>query len=148
MHIQTQFSIFLINKPGVLASVTNALAKAHVNITALALMDSGEHGALRIVCDNADTTRTVLGKAHDRWTESEVLTLELENRPGAFAAVTQELAENKINITYAYITGGQPGGRSLAVFKLQDIKKAQEVLAKLPAVHNENRGTVKTDPRH
>ena len=148
MQIQTQFSIFLINKPGVLASVTNALAKAHVNITALALMDSGEHGALRIVCDNADTTRTVLGKAHDRWTESEVLTLELENRPGAFAAVTQELAEHKVNITYAYITGGQPGGRSLAVFKLQDLKKAQEVLAKLPAVHNENKGTVKTDPRH
>ena len=46
MQIETQFSIFLINKPGVLAAVTEELAKAKINIKALALMDSGEHGAL------------------------------------------------------------------------------------------------------
>ena len=53
MHVATQFSVFLINKPGVLASVTGALASAGVNLTALALMDSGEHGALRVVCSDA-----------------------------------------------------------------------------------------------
>ena len=81
MKMQTQFSIFLINKPGVLAGVTEALAKAKVNIVAMALMDSGEHGTLSIVCDDPVKTRDVLGKAHDRWTESEVLVLDLDNRP-------------------------------------------------------------------
>ena len=128
MHINTQFSIFLINKPGVLAGVTTALAKAKINIIALALMDSGEHGALRIVCDDPEKTRKVLGKAHDRWTESEVLVLELENKPGAFAGVSERLAINHVNITYAYSTGGAPGGKTTAVFKLGDIKKAQRVL--------------------
>ncbi|MCK5271668.1 MAG: ACT domain-containing protein, partial [Sedimentisphaerales bacterium] len=44
MYVATQFSIFLINKPGILAQVLNALAKAKVNIVAMTMMDSVEHG--------------------------------------------------------------------------------------------------------
>jgi hypothetical protein len=128
MDIQTQFSIFLINKPGVLAGITTALAKAKINIIAMALMDSGEHGTLRIVCDDAERTRQVLAKAHDRWTESDVLVLELKNQPGAFAAVAERLAKEHVNITYAYCTGGAKGGRTTAAFKLADMKKARKVL--------------------
>jgi len=148
MQVQTQFSIFLINKPGVLAGVTGALAKARVNIIALALMDSGEHGTLRIVCDDAAKTREVLGKTHDRWTESEVLVLDLENRPGAFAGVSRELASQHINITYAYSTGGAPGGRTTAVFKLADLKKAQQVLQvePRPDKQEKDRRTVRRPP--
>ena len=129
MRVETQFSIFLINKPGVLAQVTGALAKARVNMMALTLMDTGEHGVLRIVTDDANTTRTVLGSAHDRWTETEVLVVEMDNRPGAFAAAAERLAEEHVNITYAYCSAGAGGGRTTAVFKILDMKKAQEVLA-------------------
>lgn len=129
MEVRSQFSVFLINKPGVLATVTGALAKARVNIIALALMDSGEHGALRIVCDDADTVRSVLGKTHDRWTEAEVLVLQLHNRPGAFADVARKLADQHVNITYAYCSSGAPGGQTTAVFRIDDMKKAMKVLA-------------------
>ena len=78
MRIDTQFSIFLINKPGVLAAVSEALADARINMLALTLMDTGEHGVLRIITDNPSATRTVLGSAHDRWTETEVLVLEMD----------------------------------------------------------------------
>src|SRR2546430_1430437 len=44
----TQFSVFLVNKPGVLAQVTGALAAAKVNLTAMTLVDSQEHGMMRI----------------------------------------------------------------------------------------------------
>jgi len=133
MEVQTQFSVYLINMPGVLAAVTGALAKAKVNINALALMDAGEHGALRIVTDDPATTRQVLHKTHDRWTECEVLVLELDNRPGAFSAVAQHLADEHVNITYACCTSGAPGGRTTAVFKVSDIKKAEKVLAETRA---------------
>jgi len=128
MQVQTQFSIFLINKPGVLAAVTGALARAKVNIVAMALMDSGEHGTLRIVCDDPDKARQVLGQTHDRWTESEVVLLELENKPGAFAAVSKKLADAHVNISYAYCTAGAFGGRTTAAFKVADIKKALKIL--------------------
>lgn len=148
MQVETQFSIFLINKPGVLASVTGALAGAKINIVALALMDSGEHGTLRIVSDDTEKTRKVLGKAHDRWTESEVLVLELENRPGAFAGVSEQLAAEHINITYAYCTGGAPSGRTTAVFKLADLKKAQRILkATQKPKRRAESATVRRSPR-
>ncbi|HAU37296.1 MAG TPA: acetolactate synthase [Phycisphaerales bacterium] len=146
MQVQTQFSIYLINKPGVLAAVTGALAKAHVNIMALALMDSGEHGTLRIVCDDPEKTRKVLGKTHDRWTETEVLTMELDNEPGSFSAVAQELADNHVNITYAYITGGARGGKSTTVFKIADVKKAQKVLQGMEKRHQKSEGNVRAAP--
>ena len=132
MQTQVQFSVFLVNKPGVLATVTTALAKAHVNLVALTLMDSMEHGVLRIVCDNPDAARRILGEAHDRWTETEVLVMELENEPGAFAHVTEELSNEHINISYAYSTGGARGGRTTAVFKVADIKKARKLLKPAP----------------
>jgi len=144
MDIQTQFSVFLINKPGVLASVTGALAKSHVNIVALALMDSGEHGALRIVCDKPDVARDVLGKTHDRWTEAEVLVLNLDNQPGTFADVAQTLADEHVNITYAYLSSGAPGGRTTAVFKIGDMAKAMKVLT--PKVQKKEAPSIRRTP--
>ena len=128
MRMEKQFSIFLINKPGVLAAVTGALAEAGINVVALALMDSGEHGALRIVCDDAEKARDVLRQEHDRWTETEVLMLELDNQPGAFARVAKRLADEQMNITYAYCTAGQRGEATTAVFKVADTDKAIDIL--------------------
>lgn len=143
MHIDTQFSIFLINKPGVLATVTSALAKARVNMVALALMDSGEHGALRIVCDSPDKAREVLGKAYDRWTETDVLVMELGNEAGSFAKVAKKLSIEHVNIVYAYCTAGAPGGKTTAVFKVTDLKKAQKVLATSKSAGKSKTPTVK-----
>lgn len=128
MRIETQFSVFLINKPGVLAAVTGALAKAKVNIIALTLADAGEHGVLRIVCDDAAKARAVLSRAHDQWTETDVLVMELENRPGAFSSVAQKLADSHVNVSYAYCTGGARGGRTTAVFKIPDLIHAKMIL--------------------
>ena len=129
MQVRVQFSIFLINKPGVLASVSGALAKKRVNLVALTVMDSMEHGVLRIVCDDPVKARAVLGKAHDQWTETEVLVIELGNEAGAFAKVAQVLADAHVNISYAYCTGGAGGGRTTAVFKVADLKKAKKLLS-------------------
>lgn len=144
MRVETQFSVFLINKPGVLATVTGALAKAKVNIVALSLSDSGEHGVLRVVSDDPETTRKVLSSAHDRWTETEVLVTELENKPGAFANAARKIAREHVNISYAYSTGGAPGGRSIAVFKVSDLEKSKRALGLGKGSHKDTRQTVKT----
>ncbi len=128
MRVETQFSIFLINTPGVLAQVTEALARAEVSIVALSLSDSGEHGVLRIVCDNAQRTREVLHTEHDRWTETEVVIAKLQDRPGAFAETAKILADAGVNITYAYCTGGFETGTTYAVFKVPDVRTVEGLL--------------------
>jgi len=148
MLVQTQFSIFLANKPGVLAAVTGAMAKAKINVMALTLMDSMEHGVLRVVTDDAEESRKVLGRTHDRWTETDVIVLELSNEPGAFAHVAQVLADAHINISYAYCTGGAPGGRTTAVFKVADLKKAQKVLEQSHPHDRKAAPNIKPPPQH
>ncbi len=147
MAVDIQFSVFLVNKPGVLAQVTTALAKAKVNLVALTLVDSSEHGVLRIVCEDADKARKILAKTHDRFTETEVIVLDLTNQPGAFAVAAQQLAEAHININYAYCTGGAAGGRTTAVFKVADLKKAIKVLKPAKPAKSDSRRTVKRSPK-
>lgn len=127
----TQFSVFLVNKPGVLAQVTRALADEKINVLAMTLVDSQEHGVLRLVAGNSPQhTRAILGSLNLPTTETEVLCLELSNRPGALADVAGVLGQNHININYAYCTGGAPGGRTTGIFKVADPVKAQRVLSK------------------
>ena len=128
VSIQPQFSIFLVNKPGVLASVTSTLAQAGVNITALAMMDSVDSGVLRFICDDADEARAVLNTTGESWTETDVVVVELSHKPGAIADIALRLAKAHISVAYAYVTGGVGDGRTSAVFKLADTKQAYEML--------------------
>lgn len=137
VRTQTQFSVFLVNKPGVLAQVTRALADAKVNIVAMTLVDSQEHGVLRLVDEDPSQTRVVLSRLNLPMTETDVLCMELPNRPGALADVAQLLGENHININYAYCTSGARGGRTTAVLKVADPKKAERILRPRKALHKE-----------
>ena len=123
-----QFSVFLVNKPGVLAQVTGALAQEKINLIALTLVDSQEHGVLRLVVENPDAARRVLNKLNLPTTETDVLLIEMANHPGAFADVATLLGKSHININYAYVTAGAPGGRTTGIFKVNDMAKAQHVL--------------------
>jgi hypothetical protein len=133
----TQFSIFLVNKPGVLAQVTRALAEEKVNVMAMTLVDSQEHGVLRIVAEDPNAARAVLQKLNLPMTETEILCLELSNRPGALADVATLLGQNHININYAYCTSGAPGGKTTGVFKVADQAKAMRILKGDTSKHRE-----------
>ena len=132
-----QFSVFLVNKPGVLAQVTNALGQAKINLMAMTLVDSQEHGVLRMVTEGVDAAREVLKKLNLPMTETEVLCVDLPNRPGALADVATLLGQEHININYAYVTSGAPGGRTTGVFKVADQPKALKVLKKSGSKHKE-----------
>jgi len=133
----TQFSVFLVNKPGVLAQVTRALADDKVNIVAMTLVDSQEHGVLRLVPADAAMARAVLAKLNLPLTETDVMCVELSNAPGALADVAQQLGMNHININYAYCTSGAPGGKTTGVFKVADHAKAEKVLKAGTKTHRE-----------
>jgi len=123
----TQFSIFLVNKPGILSQVCDELARKKINVVALTLMDSVEHGVFRMVAEDVEKTRAALKSLNLPTTETEVLTVEMPNRPGAMADLCSKLNSNHISIKYAYVTSGAAGGRTLGIFKVDNIKKALKV---------------------
>jgi hypothetical protein len=129
MKLEKQFSVFMVNKPGVLANVLSEIAESKVNILAMTMMDSMEHGVLRVVSTDAEKTRGILTKLNMTFSETDVLCLTLSNKPGALAEVAEKLARNHINITYAYCTAGAFGGKATGVVKVADMTKAMKVLA-------------------
>lgn len=124
----TQFSIFLVNKPGILSQVCDELAASKINIVALTLMDSVEHGVFRFVAEDAERARKVLKALNLPMTETQVLAADLPNRPGAMADFCSKLNSHHICIRYAYVTSGTAGGRTIGIFKVDSIKKALKVL--------------------
>lgn len=128
MYVAPQFSVFMVNKPGVLAQVLGEFASAKVNITAITMMDSAEHGVMRVVFEEPTKAREILSRLNMPYNETEVLCVNLANKAGALAVVAEKLAKGHINISYAYCTAGATGGRTTGVLKVSDVKKAMKLL--------------------
>jgi len=124
----TQFVVPLANKPGTLAKLCTVLAGAQVNIIGVFVPETkGTAQAARMMVVDVAAARAALRKAKIRFSEEEVLDVELDNRPGAFAEFAWKLAERKINITHAYATTA-PFARARVVVAVSNIKKALAAL--------------------
>lgn len=128
MEFVHEITAFLENKPGRLAKICSELAREKVNIRAMSIMEESERSVLKLVTDELETTRKVLNSLGTEFKQSEALAVEIENRPGALARVLERLAEEHINVNYAYASGGGVGGKSPAIFHTSNLKRSQQVL--------------------
>jgi hypothetical protein len=129
MEIAKQITAFLENKPGRLANICSALARKKINIQALTVMDSKEHSVLRLVTDDLDLTKVALTSIGTPFQETEVLIIEIENRPGSLARICEKLAAEHVNIDYAYCSAGSRNGKTISIFKVSSAIKASHALA-------------------
>ena len=127
----TQLAVFLANRPGALARVCEALAKAEINIHALATSDTIDHTVLRMVVSDPTKALMLLGEAGVLALETEVLIIETASEPGVLAKIAERLAEAEVNIEYAYLAGGRGVEKGLIVLRPSDVEKAQSALRDL-----------------
>jgi hypothetical protein len=127
----TQLAVFLANRPGALARVCEALAKAEINIHALATSDTVDHSVVRMVVSDPTKALMLLGEAGVLALESDVLVIETDNKPGVLAKIAERLAESEVNIEYVYLAGSPKAAKGLIVLRPSDVEKAQSVLRDL-----------------
>ena len=127
----TQLAVFLANRPGALARVCEALAKAEINIHALATSDTVDHSVVRMVVSDPTKALMLLGEAGVLALESDVLMIETDNKPGVLAKIAQRLAESEVNIEYVYLAGSPKAAKGLIIVRPSDVEKAQSVLRDL-----------------
>lgn len=119
-----QISVFLENKSGRLAELTQALAEGGLNIRALSLAETIDYGVLRLLVDKPEVARTVLTKAGFTVTETEVIAVEMPDQPGGLAGVVELVTRRGLNIEYLYAFVGQRGQNAIVIFRIDDAQAA------------------------
>ncbi|MCU0785093.1 MAG: ACT domain-containing protein [Verrucomicrobia bacterium] len=123
-----QLSVFLENKPGALSAPCRLLAKAGINIQTFALADTREFGILRLVVEETDKARRLLQRNGFAVKVTEVVVLEVPDRPGGLATILNALDGTGINLEYAYAFTRKHKGSGLLVFRFSDPDAAIKTL--------------------
>lgn len=122
-----EFKVFVTNKPGELARVTEALATHAVNIRALASEGGSSKGFLRVVTGDVATTEKALKNAGLRFELNEILDVELMDRPGELAKIARRLARQGVNVESIYILGTKNGKTQIAM-TVSNLAKARDAV--------------------
>ena len=123
-----QISIFLENKSGRLAEVTEVLARAGVNIRSLSLADTADFGILRLIVDRTDRANQVLKENGFTVAKTEVIALQVPDVPGGLAKILSVLDGAGINVEYMYAFIHRSGDDAIVIFRFDEIDKAIRVL--------------------
>lgn len=97
-----QISVFLDNIPGVLEKFTNVLMENNVNMRALTVAETADFGILRMLVDNEEKCLQVLRDHNYLVSETEVIAVEIPDKPGALHKISKVLSDEDINIEYIY----------------------------------------------
>ena len=89
--------------------------------------DSAEFALIRLLVDQTDKAIDLLSKNDYIFDMMPVMTVELENRPGALAAICNQFGEEGININYVYGSVSSPEEKCLFVFCPEDIELAAKI---------------------
>src|ERR1700687_2241160 len=93
-----QFTVRLKNEPGALARLTGRLGGHGIDIRDISAGAAGSYGCAVLSTNNDSATGDVLRKARYKFVEGDVINIGVEDRPGAFAEVTNRLAAAGINV--------------------------------------------------
>ena len=123
-----QISIFIENKSGRLAEITRILGEAGINIRALSLADTSDFGILRLIVNDCEKANTVLKEKGFTVSKTEVVAVEVPDRPGGLSAILQSLDREEINVEYMYAFVERCGGNAVIIFRFDETDKAITVL--------------------
>lgn len=123
-----QLSVFLDDKPGMLASISLLLGRHGISIYALSLAEGIGHGYVRMVVSKHEEARQILQDAGELVMEREVLVLELSNQPGSLGRAAQALSDAQVNVEYAYCAAGPQVDHGMVIIKVDDTEKGLALL--------------------
>jgi hypothetical protein len=115
-----QISLFAENKPGHIAAPMRLLAEAGVDIRALYLADTQQYGILRMIVADWQKAARLLEENGFLAKVTEVLAVEVADRPGGMAEVLGALDGAGINIEYMYAFPYVRSAGAILIFRFAD----------------------------
>ncbi len=123
-----QISIFLENKSGRLAEVTRVLGNAGINVRALSLADTSDFGILRLIVNDSAKAVEVLKQSQFTVSMTQVVAVEVPDRPGGLAHILDILQKENINVEYMYAFVERSADNAVIIFRFDEIDKAIKTL--------------------
>ena len=123
-----QISVFLENSAGRLGEVTRVLAESGINLRAMSIADTADFGILRIIVDKCSEALQALSNAGFTTRISDVVAVEIEDKPGSLANIMGLFRESQVNIEYLYASLDGKAGKAVVILKLGDHQKGLEIL--------------------
>ncbi len=121
------------NRVGILADAAVIMTNEGVNIDALLGYEVGRTAKLLCVTNGNLRIMNKLKKKYKTIKETEVIVVEITNKPGALKVVATELKKSKIDIRYVYITSPYQGESSRMILETSDNEKAMALLSRYVA---------------
>lgn len=123
-----QISLFLENKPGSLTIPCRLLAQAGINILTLSLADTQQFGILRLIVRDWEKAKTVLEQGGCVAKLTEVVAVEVPDRPGGLHEILEIVEQEGINVEYMYAFTLKDKNRGVLVFRFDRPDGAIQVL--------------------
>ena len=123
-----QLSIFLENKSGRLAEITQVLAGAGIDIRALCIADTSDYGILRMIVNNPDKAVEVLKADGITLSLTEVIGVVLDDKPGGLNTVMQALYSGKVDTEYMYAFLNPQTGKAALMLRVADTAVTADML--------------------
>jgi hypothetical protein len=120
------FIVSLDNRPGTLADLGEALGQRGINITGIAGSTWEGNGSAAIVTNDDSGAKAALDEAGLDYRESELVSADLEDRPGTLGEAARRLANAGVNIELIL-----PTGMHTVAFGVDDAAQAREALGEL-----------------
>jgi hypothetical protein len=123
-----QLSLFLENRPGRLGAPLEAIAAEGINILTLSLADTEQFGILRLIVREWEQARRILEEAGWVVNLTEVVAVDVLDRPGGLAEALKVLEGAGLNIEYMYAYSLRRADKAILIFRFEDPDRAVEVL--------------------
>ncbi len=115
-----QISVFLENRVGQLAQITNLLAQNHVDIRAISIAETSDYGLARMIVDDCRKASDILLEHGDILSMTPVWAVEVPDRPSGLADLLAVLAENHVDVEYMYSLFANKDGHAYMVLRISD----------------------------
>jgi hypothetical protein len=125
-----QISVFIENRSGRLREVANVLGQNSINIRALSLADTSDYGILRLIVDKPQKALDVLKQANFTLSETDVIAVEVSDKPGGLSEVLDVLGDAGINVEYMYAFVEKSSDNAVMIFRIENIENAIRALQK------------------
>ena len=123
-----QLTVFIQNKKGTVASVTEILSKNNVNLRALSIAETQDFGILRLVVNDNETAERVLTENGYLIKNIDVVGVKIGDEPGQLTSALNVLDYAGINVEYLYAFMARTEKHAYVVLRVEENDEAEGVL--------------------